>query len=96
LARAGASRVALIQSDAAFGDDAGDDAGLGRAGTNGANAAVAALGDAINLGAHFAGREERVFAAVHRGAAGMSGLAVKSDGVAFNAKSAEDCAKRQV
>ena len=88
--------MALVQRDAAFGDDAGDDAGVGRAGADGANAAAAALGDAINFRTHFRGGEEGVFAAVHRRAAGMRGLTVKCDGVPFDAERAEHRAERQI
>ena len=88
--------MALIQSDAAFFDDARDDAGFGRAGADGANAVAAALGDFVNLGTHFRGGEKGVFAAVHRRAAGMRGLAVKRDRVAFDAKSSEHRAERQI
>ena len=50
----------------------------------------------INLRTHFRGGEEGVFAAVHRRAAGMRGLAVKRDGVPFDAERAEHRAERQI
>ena len=40
-----AVEMPLVERDAAFLDDAGNDAGLGCAGADGANAAIAALGD---------------------------------------------------
>ena len=88
--------MALIERDAAFLDDAGDDAGLGRAGADGANAAAAALGDAINFRAHLRGGEEGVLATIHRRAAGMRGLAVERDGVSLDAERAEHRAERQI
>ena len=88
--------MALVQSDATFFNDAGDDAWFGGAGTDGANAVAAAFGDVINFRAHFGGGEESVFAAVHRRAAGMRGLAVKSNGMAFHAECSEHRAERQI
>ena len=50
----------------------------------------------VNLRTHFGGGEEGVLAAVHGRAAGMRRLAVKRDGVAFDAKSAQHRAQRQI
>lgn len=88
--------VALVKGDAAFRDNTGDDAGFGSTGADGANTAVAALGDAIDFRAHFCGGKESVFATIHRSTAGMGSLAMKGDSVAFDAESAEDCAQGQV
>ena len=87
--------VPLIERDATFIDDAGDDAGFSGAGTNCADATVA-VGDLINLRAHFRGGEEGVFAAVHRGAAGMRGLPVEGNGVALDAESPEHRPERPI
>ena len=70
--------------------------GFVSAGADRANAAVAAFGDAINFRAHFCRGEKSVFAAVHRRAAGMRGLAVKSDRVPLDTKRAEHRAERQI
>ena len=72
--------MALIEGDSAFFDHAGDDAGLGRARTDRANAGTAALRDLVNLGAHFCRGEERIPPPIHRRASRMRGLPVESDG----------------
>ena len=77
--------MALVEGEAAFFDDAGGEPGLGRARADRANAAVA-LGDAINLRTHFRRGQKRIAPFVHRRAAGMRGLAVKSDRVTFDAE----------
>ena len=87
--------VALVEREAAFRDDAGDDAGLGRAGADRADATVA-VRDAVNLGSHLRGGEKGVAAAVHRRAAGVRGLAVEGHGVPLDAERAEHGAERAV
>src|SRR5580698_8453748 len=66
--------VTLVQGNAAFFNDAGDNPGFGGAGTDGANAVAAACGNAVNLGTHLRGREKGIAPAVHWRAAGMRGL----------------------
>ena len=63
--------------------------GFVSAGTDRANAAAAAFGDSINLRAHFRRGEKSILAPIHRRAAGMRGLPVKSDRVPLDAKRAE-------
>ncbi len=87
--------MALVEGDAAILDDTGDDPGLCRAAADGAGAAVA-FGDAISLRTHFGGGEERIFAALHRRAAGMRRLAVESDRVPLDAERPEDGAEREI
>ncbi len=90
----GGIEVALVEGEAALGDDAGDDAGFGFAGADGAHAAVA-LGDVIDFRSHFRGGEESVFAAVHGGAAGVGGLAFEGNRPALDATGAENGGKRK-
>ena len=87
--------MALVEGDLAVFDDAGDDAGFCFAGSDGADAAFS-VGDGVSFGGHAGGGEEGVLAAVHGGAAGVGGLAVEVDGVAFDAVGAEDGAEREV
>src|ERR1051325_2847952 len=88
--------MALIQRDPAFFDHACDDARFGCAGTDRANAAVAALGDAINFGTHFGRGEKRVTSPIHRRAAGMRGLTAKGDRMTLDAEGSEDNAEREI
>src|SRR4051812_15384379 len=88
--------MALIQSDAAFLNNAGDDARFGGARADGANAAAAAFGDAINFLAHFSSSKKSIATTIHRRAAGMRGLSVKSNGVTFDAKSSEHRSEREI
>ncbi len=85
----------MIESDPAFFDDAGDEAGLGGAGADGADAAVF-FGDAVDLQPHFRGGEESVLPPMHGRAAGMRGLAVEGESVTLDAEGAEDGAQREV
>lgn len=87
--------MALVEGDLAVFDDAGDNAGPGFAGADGADAAFS-VGDGVGFGGHAGGGEEGVFAAVHGGAAGVGGLAVEVDGVAFDAVGAKDGAEGEV
>ena len=77
----------LVEGDGAVRDDAGDDAGLGLAGADGADAAVA-IRDGVDLRGHFRGGEEGVLPAVHRRAAGVRGLAFEGNGPPFHAAGA--------
>ena len=86
----------LVQGDAAFLDDAGNDARLCGTGTDGADTALASCGDLINFRAHPGRGEECVFSPVHGRAAGMRGLSVKGDRMPFNTERAEHCAQRQI
>lgn len=88
-------QMALIEGDAAFFDDAGDDAGFGDARANRANAAVT-RGDGINFLGHFSSGEKCVLTAVHGCAAGVRRLALKSDGVALDTVGSEDGAEGQI
>src|ERR1043165_572311 len=83
----------LIERDAAFSDNTGDNTRLRRARADRAHSAVAALCDPINFLAHLACGEESVPAAIHRRAAGMGSLAVKGNRVAFDTKGSEDRAQ---
>ena len=82
-------KVALVESDAAFPYDAGDNTWFGRARADRTNAAVT-IRDAVDLWAHFRSSQKRVPAFVHRGAAGVRGLPEKGNRVPLNTKSPQD------
>src|SRR6266404_8002899 len=79
--------MALIKRDPAFLDHARDNSRFGCARTDRANAALAALRNAINFRTHLRRGQKRITPPVHRRAAGMRGLSAECERVSFHAKS---------
>ena len=75
---------------------AGDNAGLGGAGSERAHAALAPFRNPINLGTHLRRCQERILSPIHGRAARVGGLTMELDGVAFDAKGPQNGTEWQV
>src|SRR3954447_2336124 len=89
-------KVPLIERDPAIFHHASDDAWLGRARTDRADAVTASFRNLVNLRAEPSGSEKRIAVPIHRCAARVRSLAVEVDGVSLDSKRAENGSKRQV